>query len=365
MYDNSQNAEFFLGASSPQGFASRFSEISNIKDGWHLYIIKGGPGSGKSSFIHTAAAALEGYDDNIEFVRCASDPKSYDAAIFNNLKIAIVDGTRPHVIEPSYLGAYETVISLCDLLDYDKLMDNREAVVALTDENRAINDRSNRFVGAACKLIGDSFRIAMEATDSVKIGKYAKRFANREFKRNCKDKKGGNVSRFLTGITPDGLLLFENTANCYCDRVYVIMDNYGASSRVLLNAMRSNANEAGYDTISCYCPSAPFEKIDHLFIPELGIGFMTSNKWHPVNFEPYARINFRRFTDMEYIKNHKQRLSFNYKASRELIDESIKLKGEARSVYMKLEKYYSSAMDFSKMDEYIDRFIKSAMKRVL
>lgn len=363
MFDNAQRAEFFLGASSPQGFASRFSELSNIKDDWHLYILKGGPGSGKSGFIHTAADALEDYDQHIEYVRCASDPISFDAAIFHDLKIAVVDGTRPHVIEPSYLGAYESVISLWDHLDYDLLEDYRDDIVRLIDRNRLANERSNRFVSAGCKLISDSFRISLEATDSTKIGEYVNRFALREFKQNKRGGKPENLSRFLSGITPDGLMIFENTAKCYCEKLYVIQDDYGASSRVLLSAMRSKANEMGYNTISCYCPTSPFEKMDHLFVPELGIGFMTSNKWHPITLEPCVKINYKRFTDNDYLRKHKQRLSFNYKAAKELINEAVELKSEARDVYLELESFYHKAMDYSKVDLDIKRFIKSAKKR--
>lgn len=357
MYDNAQNPEFFLGASSPQGFASRFSEISNIKKDWHLYIIKGGPGSGKSGFIHTVATALKDYDENVELIHCASDPVSYDGAIFHDLKMAIVDGTYPHIVEPTYLGAYETVISLYDCLDYSSLVKQREQIVELTDLNRSLNERASRFISAGCKLLGDSFRIALEATDSEKIGRYAKRFAARELKRSHKETQPENSNRFLSAITPDGLITFQNTAKCYCEKLYVVMDNYGASSRILLNALRSEAIKSGYDTVSCYCSSSPFEKLDHLFIPEVGIGFMTSNKWHKITLEPNKKINISRFTDMDYIKKHKQRLSFNTKAAKELIAEAVKLKKEARDTYLNLESHYHDSMDFKKVNKKINKFL--------
>ena len=42
---------FFLGANSPQGFVSRFDQLDYGDPQWHTFIIKGGPGCGKSSFL--------------------------------------------------------------------------------------------------------------------------------------------------------------------------------------------------------------------------------------------------------------------------------------------------------------------------
>ena len=49
----------FLGANSSAGFLSRFSSLYQPDGDWFAYIIKGGPGTGKSSFMKKAAAALE------------------------------------------------------------------------------------------------------------------------------------------------------------------------------------------------------------------------------------------------------------------------------------------------------------------
>ena len=46
---------FFLGANSPQGFVSRFDQLDCGDPQWHTFIIKGGPGCGKSSFMRRIA----------------------------------------------------------------------------------------------------------------------------------------------------------------------------------------------------------------------------------------------------------------------------------------------------------------------
>ena len=77
----------FLAANSGEGFVSYFSDCYNYADGWRAYIIKGGPGTGKSSFMKyvTAKAQERGYD--IELCPCSSDPDSLDGVIIKEIKM--------------------------------------------------------------------------------------------------------------------------------------------------------------------------------------------------------------------------------------------------------------------------------------
>ena len=54
--------KYFLAANSCQGFVSHFADCYNEKDGWRCYIIKGGPGTGKSSFMKKVAQKAEDTD---------------------------------------------------------------------------------------------------------------------------------------------------------------------------------------------------------------------------------------------------------------------------------------------------------------
>ena len=87
--------------------------------------------------------------------------------------------------------------------------------------------------------------------------------------------------------------MFDDTAKNLCDRIYLIDDVYGASSRLLLSTLRGQALANGYDIITCYCPLAPFEKIEHIFVPELRVGFMTANDYHQPDIERQRQIKQR------------------------------------------------------------------------
>ena len=49
--DIAKQPTYFLAANSGQGFYSKFGECYDAHNGWKAYVIKGGPGTGKSSLM--------------------------------------------------------------------------------------------------------------------------------------------------------------------------------------------------------------------------------------------------------------------------------------------------------------------------
>lgn len=88
----------FLGANSPNGFVSQFEKVYNQTDGWRVFIIKGGPGTGKSSFMKKIANEALNRQLKTHIAYCSSDPMSVDAVIIPEKKIMIADGTAPHAM---------------------------------------------------------------------------------------------------------------------------------------------------------------------------------------------------------------------------------------------------------------------------
>ena len=87
---------YFLGANTAKGFFSVYEDFCKPDSGNFLYVIKGGPGCGKSSFMKAIGRAAEDAGLDVEYVLCSGDPDSLDAVVFPALNTAIVDGTAPH-----------------------------------------------------------------------------------------------------------------------------------------------------------------------------------------------------------------------------------------------------------------------------
>jgi len=99
----------FPGGNTGLGFFSFYDELSD-PSARRIYVIKGGPGVGKSTFMRRIADEVIKLGQDAEFLCCASDNDSYDGVRFPDLGIIMLDGTAPHVVDPKNPGAVDTII---------------------------------------------------------------------------------------------------------------------------------------------------------------------------------------------------------------------------------------------------------------
>lgn len=342
---------FFLGANTPSGFVSYFDELHKPQEGVRQYIIKGGPGSGKSTLMKKIADTFEKDDKMLEIIHCSSDVDSLDGVVIPCKKFNIVDGTAPHIVEPKYPGAIESIIDIAKCWDKNKLYECREEIINLSAKCKSAHEICCKYLNCAQSMAYDTYKIALENVDNDKLNAYCARVCAKEFKNKNKS-RGRETTRFLTALTNKGIVKFTQSAKILCERIYLINDDYGAVSRLILNCIRTSALTGGYDCIVCYCPMRPYDKIEQIFIPQLKLGFMTSNKYHDFTQEidAYRIINMQRFLYNDNIKKYKRRIAFNKKMCTFMINKAQKMLEDAKKTHDELENYYISGMDFAKVN---------------
>ena len=111
---------YFLGANSAIGFCSCYDSFCADANDF-LYIIKGGPGSGKSTFMKKIGEAAEAAGLDVHYVRCSGDPNSLDGVYLPQRHLGYVDGTAPHVIEPKYPGVSGCYLDFSSYFDIKAL----------------------------------------------------------------------------------------------------------------------------------------------------------------------------------------------------------------------------------------------------
>ena len=123
---------YFAGGNTARGFHNLYD--SNLQGLDRLFILKGGPGTGKSSLMKKIGNEWleKGYD--IEFLHCSSDNNSIDGVLIPALKVGIVDGTAPHVIEPKAPGAVDEYINLGEAWDARALAIHKNTILKLTNQ---------------------------------------------------------------------------------------------------------------------------------------------------------------------------------------------------------------------------------------
>mgnify|MGYP000773489492 CR=1 FL=1 len=344
----SDSVDFFLGTTTPAGFKGYFEPLRR-EPGMQMYLIKSGPGCGKSTLMKRLAVKAEQKGEPIQRIHCASDPDSLDGVVFLRQKRAIIDATAPHVVEPEAPGADERVLSLYHTIDADALHPHKDEVTALFARNQLLRSRAARYVASAGSLLLDSRRAEACSANFEKVRRYVKRLCTRLLPRT--EGTAGEELRLLSAITPKGMVFYRGTVEALADRYVVFHDDYGAVSRLLLELIRAEALARGYHIITCPCAMHPDDKIDHLFIPALRLAFLTDNRWHPVQLPGVQAVRCTRFVDRENLAGYRARLRFNERAAAELLEQAADLMAQAKACHDELETYYRAAVDFGKVDE--------------
>lgn len=357
-----ENSKYFLAANSTLGFVSRFDQLYNPYENWFLYIIKGGPGTGKSTLMKNIVKAASQKGIETELIYCSSDPDSLDGVIFPSLKIAIADGTAPHTLDPVFPGVADTIVNLSDCWDKKKLYIFKNEIKEKTTQNSIYHKKSKNYL-KACKNIDRNIEyIIRQSIIEDKINLYCKNTSKKLFKRKS-DFIGNEKTRFLSGITPKGIFVFEDTINNICDKTYVLDDDYGIASSIILESLKKQALDSGLDITACYCPTDPYNKLEYLIIPQIKTSFVVSNSYHPLNkIVPYKTIHCKRFIDLEKLSSDKEKLKFNKKLRLELIKKAVENLQLAKSTHDELEKMYIQSMDFRKVNKLSDLLIDEILK---
>lgn len=343
----------FMGANSPIGFCSFFEEIYNPYKNHHPYIIKGGPGTGKSTLMKKVARKAEEKGYETELIYCSSDPQSLDGIIVKDIGVSVIDGTSPHTLEPKFPGAVENIINTGDFWDKKKLAEKSDLIRSLTLENSMHHYRSARYLSAAGAINDESLRLVSSFVKEEKINSFAVRFASRETPPKRKKSIGKKTRRFISGITPEGIVFLDQTVKAQAVRVIGIKDNYSAVSPLICQRIGDIAIKNGYDVIFCQCPLRPKGDCEHIIIPEINLALITVKKEHNINLECDRLIHCKRFI-REEIENYSRRLRRSKKLCSHLIDESIASLKKAKETHDRLEKEYIEAMDFQALNDYTD-----------
>ena len=354
-------SKYFLAANSGEGFVSRFADNYDFYDGWRAYIIKGGPGTGKSSFMKYVVVKAVDMGLEVELCPCSSDPDSLDGVIIKDRKVIILDGTAPHVVEPGLPGVCEEIINLGEFWNGRKLRQRAQDIIAVTVQNKKLHKTAAAYISAASELIYDNFKLSESFLNPDKAERFAVGVGERLIPKQNKTRAKEWV-RFVGGVTPKGVVAFKSTIEDFYENIVVISDKYGAAASVIMNTIRKIALMRGYEVITLKNPFLPSKMTDHILIPKLSLAFV--REYDYINFkEQYRRVHARRFYDVNMVREYRSRLTFNRRVARELLQGAVDTLSIAKSVHDKLEKYYIGSMDFDAMTRFVEQKAKEILMR--
>lgn len=343
--------KFFLASNSAQGFISEFKNCYEPKDNWYAYIIKGGPGTGKSSFMKKLIKKAREKGFEVLEIYCASDPSSLDGVLIPKLKTAVLDGTSPHTVDPTFPGVSECILNFGDYWDEELLKKQGREIIKLTCENKKIHKSVSNQVALAGGLMEKDLKASQKLINIKETEELASTLIN-EYIPN-RNKNGKIINRFLGGITPKGLLYFGDSV--LAKKTIAVLDPFGAVSNAVFEQLKEEGVKRGFDTEVFKNPVLPNTLIDGIYLPELDVCFLREYQFLKVLAD--QNISYKEFAKSGFAepKDNSTLIS-------ELLKNSAELLRQAKENHDKLEKCYISAMDFESLNKFCDRQIERIIK---
>lgn len=345
----------YPGNNTPEGFFSYYQYILSQREADKIICIKGGPGVGKSTFMRKIGEKLLNDGHDIDFMHCSSDNGSLDGIVLRDKKIAMIDGTSPHIVDPINPGAVDSIIHLGDFWDEEGIRKNRDALISNNDRIKSIFARAYNYLAAAGKMYDNISSIYESAIKDAEIYKISARIIGTELAHKEISPEQGDIKKyFASAITPNGFENYLQTLLNGFKRIYLIKSPVGISSERMLNLFMESALYRGFEVEGYYCPMKPSTKIEHLLIPELSIAFVTSNKYHTIDERTLngdvITIDLHDVICYEDIEYQKEILNDSLKKMEELLNKGIDCLRHAKMEHDSLESYYIPNMDFMKIE---------------
>ncbi len=325
-----ENHYYLASANTGNGFTNYFNYI-NPDENSFTYILKGGPGTGKSSFMKYIGEYFNKLGYNIEFFYCSSDSDSLDGIRIVEKNIAIVDGTAPHVTEATIPGVKEKILNLGDFIN-PKIKKHKNTIKLLLDKK--IN----------CFKIAYSYLSALKAVLVIEqqISNINKPLLN--------DKNNIKIQELLSKFR-----LLLNQKNTKTNNQRKLFLNYFSNNTICSLKDKNNFKHIVNLDNPNYFAGANELKFLENFLKENNLEFTTFFSILDPNLIDAIYIPFI----STIIVNNTTKQKF---ANKKIVDSLIKKISlyitKAKFYHKKVEKFYISNMDFNQINILRDNIIK-------
>ena len=358
MIEKGKVKKVFPGANTYKGFFSYYDNIVDL-DVKRYFILKGGPGVGKSSFMKKIADEMLDIGYDIEYHQCSSDNNSIDGIKIPALNIAIIDGTAPHIVDPKYPGAIDEILYLGDFWDEEGLKENRKEIVIQGAMLGKLYKRVYRFINAAKSIRDDMEIIYKEALDNAKFNT-----AIRDLKEEIfigipyKNKVGKTRRLFGSAYAPGGIVDYYETIIGTMNKVIYINSCYVEGTSTVLEEIHREAISLGLFVEVFHEPMVE-TNMETILIPELDLAITSSKKY---NINNIMVIDIDALMDKNIIQENEKILNEDRALVDDLIQRGLNNVLVAKKEHDILEKYYFTNMNFKKNNDLREKVLNKILK---
>ncbi len=326
--------EYFAGSFTGEGFTNFLPDAT--KGAEKIYIIKGTPGSGKSTLMKKIASAAEDVGESVERIYCSSDPFSLDGVVIPSLSFVIVDGTSPHVMESSYPIAVETIINTGDYISSEKLEEKKEDIILLSDQKKSLFNQAGTLLRAVTALNTLKNRLLEECYDSAKGFKFCMNIIQKE---KSQKSEGTILRRSCIAFGKNGISQLKSFVEA--EKTYLINE---AFAPFILGTLKLLSEEYGLSSV--WAPSPiDTQETAALYFP-FSKRLFISSKWGKIG----ENVSASRFEKSPFLKQYREKKNFLSKTEALILSEAQSYISEAMQRHKELEEIYVSALNKDGLD---------------
>ncbi len=339
---------FFAAANTEMGFHSLFPSYFAPEAHRRIYILKGGPGTGKSTLMKQVGFAAEANGYTVEYLYCSSDTDSLDGIRIPALGIAILDGTAPHTTDPKYPGAVERIVNLGEAFDGKGLEKERNTILSLSKAKGDAYRTAYRFLAAAGRMAHERDDLLIPAFLSGKAEAAVLRLSE----TLKKAEKGEETYRYISAIGTRGYVKLD-TLRKKAKKVYAVSEKNGLEY-LFMKHLHAALLRAGVAMMVCSTPLVD-SHIEAVYIESEGVLFAVTEE---SAIQPMDKIiNSARFAQRDALAQRRAKLRFTEKCMKGLMEGALSSLREAGRVHGKLEEIYGKNMDFSAVESMKNRIV--------
>jgi len=330
---------YFAGGNTENGFASSYGEIADETTLDRIYVIKGGPGTGKSTLMKRVAGAAENEGYCVEYYLCGSDMTSLDCIVIDG-RIAMLDGTSPHVRDMIYPGAKSELVDISSYWDKKALEAQKDRIVNCSALKSAEYASAYRYLKAVASVEADMIAASGKIFNREKALGYIKRF----IKSIGKPRKDSSsvTNRYTHGVTMIGAGKVNTICDMGCVRI-AVNDTFGASVH-FMKLLKDALESAGYSITVGYIPVSGH--ISGIYIKDADVSITVGERR-----DGDKTINMTRFILDEEARHYKGRIRLAAKCREECMIEALSSLSRASVHHFALEEIYRPTMDFESLEK--------------
>ena len=309
-----------------------------------VFILKGAPGTGKSTFIRLVGEALseQGYD--IEYWVSSLDPVTPDGVYSPQLDTAVINGSLRIPVDPQYPQVREIMINLGEYGE-GIAAENYRAVTELLDCIKASEEKVVRLIQATTEAKQEIRRFNSSYLDMEAIQALSDDISGR-----IMDYQPVERHYFARTITPDGMADYIDDLSRDCQQRYIFKGCPGSGGSIVITQLINQARQKGYGLEYYHC-GLEYDHLVMVILHSLQVALIETDQVDIESRQGDKVVNMQKYLDIDSgdpirlpsSEAGRRRETLLFQAQQEL----VKVQKQTRLV----KKYYCEGMDFQRLDQ--------------